>query len=103
MGEANHEFNSDFNEKYNVVTRKILRALSENSRISISDLAKGLGTSRMTARLKLKRVSEEFNIRYTVEFNESMLKLAAPHLIVVKFGSKPDYARVAKLLSQSHI
>ena len=103
MEEGNYEFRSDFNERYNVVTRKILRALSENSRVSISDLAKSLGISRMTARLKLKRVAEEFNIHYTVEFNENLLRLVAPHLIAVKFEKKPDYAHVARLLSQTHI
>ena len=63
MKEIDVEFRSDFNERYGLVTRKMLRMLSENSRISVSELSKGLGVSRLTARNRLRKLESEFGVR----------------------------------------
>jgi len=101
--EIDVEFRSDFNEKYSLVTRKMLRILSEKSRISISELAKVLGVSRLTARNRLSKLEAEFGIRYTAELNETALNLVSQHLIMIKFDSKPDYGHIAEILKQSCI
>jgi DNA-binding Lrp family transcriptional regulator len=101
--EENYAFQSAFNEKFNVFTRKIIRLLSENSRLSVSEIASGVNLSRNTARQRIRKAEEEFGIRYTVEFNEEALGLTHPHVILVKFTRKPDYGEVKRILAQSHI
>lgn len=98
-----YEFKSEFNSKYSILVRKIIRMLSNNSRMKISEIAKTAGLSRRTITLKLNAIEKEFNIHYTLELNEERLGLLRPHLILVKFNSKPDYYRITELLKQSHI
>ncbi len=98
-----YQFHSEFNGAYTGVTRKILRLLSENARISISDIAKETGLSRRTVSMRLKKMEEELGLRYTIELNEDKLELVSPHIVLVRFKEKPDYAAVAKMLQQSHV
>ena len=42
-----YEVESSFNKKYNLLTRKIVRLLSENSRMSIAKIAKRLVESKL--------------------------------------------------------
>lgn len=101
--EEDLNFRSEFNDRWTVPTRKILRLLSENARVSVSELAAALDMSRKTAREKMKRTEEEFGIKYTMELNEEALGLTNPRVILVKFTKKPDYDEVAKILAASHI
>lgn len=103
MDAENYSFASRFNEKYNATTRKIVRILSENSRISISDLSKQIGMSRLPVRNKLRRIEEEFGVHYTAEFNETLLRVAAQHIIAVKFDQKPNYDKIKALLEKSYM
>lgn len=103
MAELETSFHSTFNEHYNPVSRKIIRALSEDARMPVSDLAKQLKLSRNVIRDRLTKLERELGIRYTIEFNEAALGLASPHLIAVKFSTKPDYDRIAKALERSYI
>ena len=86
-----------------LVARKIVRALSGNSRISISDLSRSMGVSRLTLRNRMKRIETELGMHYTSELDERMLGLANPHLIVVKFDSKPDLQHIEELLRRSSV
>lgn len=101
--EINPEFHSQFNDRYNLVTRKILRKLSEDSRSSISSIAAHTGISRKSVKDRIRTLEAEANLQYTLELSESALRLTSPHLIFVKFHSKPDYAHITELLSRSHI
>lgn len=103
MAEPETSFHSAFNERYNLVSRKIIRALSEDARMPVTDIAKRLKLSRNVISDRLTKLEREFGIRYTIEFNEAALGLASPHLIAVKFSSKPDYDRIAKALERSYI
>ena len=103
MEEVEYEFESKFNERYSLVARKIIRMLSENSRISNTEIAKKLGVTRQAVAKRLARLEKEFGIHYTIELNEEALGLVNPHLILVKFGEKPDYEHVRTLLCRSHI
>jgi hypothetical protein len=40
MADIEYEFKSEFNERYSIVARKIIRLLSKDSRLTISDIAK---------------------------------------------------------------
>lgn len=97
------DFHSRFNDRYGVLTRRILREVSENARISISDMSRKVGTSRWYSRGRIKKLDAELGIRYTIEPNESKLGLSAGHLILVKFKSRPDYEHIAGLLGRSYI
>ena len=103
MEEAEYEFGSRFNGRYSLVARKIMRMLSENSRMSNTEIAEKLGVTRQAVAKRLARLEKEFGICYTLELHEEVLGLVHPHLIMVKFGEKPDYEHIRKLLMRSHI
>ncbi len=59
--------------------RKLLRALSKNVRISISQLARVLGVSRSTAQSRLKRLETNgmiigYRIEYGEKFNRNLIE-----------------------------
>jgi DNA-binding Lrp family transcriptional regulator len=103
MEEAAYEFGSRFNERYSLVARKIVRMLSENSRISNTEIAEKLGVTRQAIAKRLDKLEREFGIDYTLELNEEALGLVHPHIIMVKFEKKPDYKSMKKLFQSSHI
>ena len=94
---------SAFNQRYSVTARKIMRLISNDSRIKITEIAKILNISRRTAALKLSAMEKELKLHYTLEFDEEKLGLNRPHLIAVKMGTKPDYAKISEILSRSYI
>lgn len=98
-----YEVESRFNKKYSLVSRKMVRILSENSRISIAEISKQLNISRPTIKGKLKRLESELGLKYTVEINEATLGLNSPHLIAITFKKKPDYKKIKSILLKSHI
>ncbi|MGA3020898.1 MAG: AsnC family transcriptional regulator, partial [Candidatus Micrarchaeales archaeon] len=98
-----YEFHSAFNDRYNLVTRKEIRLLSENSRISITEMSKALQISRKSVKDRLLRLEKDLGISYVPEFNETKLGFASPHLILARFKSKPDYDEIARLFSKSYI
>ncbi|MGI0141953.1 MAG: winged helix-turn-helix transcriptional regulator [Candidatus Micrarchaeales archaeon] len=100
---ADYEFRSEFNEKWSPLAKSMIRLLSENSRMSITEMAKHLDTSRKTVADKIKRAQEELGIKYTIELNESALGLGNPHIILVKFTEKPNYDEIAKMMQTTHI
>ncbi|MGC8567993.1 MAG: AsnC family transcriptional regulator [Candidatus Micrarchaeia archaeon] len=101
MGEEN--FHSSFNDNYSLESRKILRLLSQDARISISQLSKNIGISRLTVAKKLKKIDETFSLKYTLEINEAKLGLANPHIIWVKFKETPDYSKILPIFQNSYI
>jgi DNA-binding Lrp family transcriptional regulator len=100
-----HEYDieSEFNKRYNLLTRKIVRLLSENSRMSIAEISKRLNVSRPTIKERINRLEKDLGMRYTIEINEEALGLTTPHLIEVRFKKKPDRERIRALLLQSYI
>lgn len=97
------DIESDFNKRYGLVTRQILRLLSENSRISVTEIAKRLKISRRNAAQRIKKIEKEFGIEYTLELSAGRLGLETPYIILVKFGKRPDYREIAELLQSSPI
>lgn len=103
MAQIDPDFKSAFNDRYNLVSRKLLRAVAENSRSSISDLAKQLNLSRKTTKERLVNLEKELGIRYTIELNEDKLGIINPHLVLVKFRKKPTEEALAKLFEGSRV
>ncbi len=103
MPKPGREFKSQFNDKYNLLSRKMLRLLSENSRITMSELAKSVGLSRKTAKDRLARLEKELGIRYTLELDEDKLGLFNPHIIIIKFNKRPSDDYLKQVFSRFHI
>ena len=100
-----HEYDieSDFNKKYALLTRRIVRLLSENSRMPVAEIARKLHVSRTTVKDRVNRLETQFGMKYTVEINEPALGLNHSHLIEVRFKKKPDIEKLSAALSQSYI
>jgi DNA-binding Lrp family transcriptional regulator len=94
---------SRFNEKYSILTRRIVRLLSENSRMSVLEMSKELGISRRTIKDKLEKAEEELGLRYTLELNENVVHMDHPHLILVKFFGKPNYDDIKRILLKTYV
>jgi DNA-binding Lrp family transcriptional regulator len=97
------EVESRFNKRYDLITRKVVRLLSENSRMSVTEIAKRLGVSRPTIKGKIERLERELGMRYAIEIDEKAIGLNSPHLIEVRFKKKPDYGKIRSILEQSYI
>ncbi len=67
-----------------------LRALSENSRIGLSTLAKQLNCSHVTAGKIINKLKETFDIRFTLELDMLKLGFVQQHILEVSFSKKPD-------------
>jgi DNA-binding Lrp family transcriptional regulator len=98
-----YDITSKFNREYSLVSRKIMRLISEDSRITVAEIAKKVGLSRPTVKLKLSAMQKELGITYTLELDERALGFTSPHLIAVKFKRKPDYDKITALLLKSYI
>ncbi len=82
---------------YDFKAKAILRALSENSRASISDLAKTAHCSRITASKIMKKLIEEYGIKFGVEVDEDALGLFQRHLLIVKLQKKPKPEELSEI------
>ena len=101
--EDEYTVESRFNKRYSIISRKIVRLLSENARLSVAEMAKQIGVSRPTISDKLKRLENELGLRYTLELNEPAMGLNSPHIIAVKFDKKPSYDKIRSILIKSYI
>lgn len=80
--------------EYSYTKKVIMKAISENSRISVSELAKEAKCSRNTALSNLKALEEEFGLLYTLDFRKDLLGLTQNHVILAKLGKKPNLRRI---------
>jgi DNA-binding Lrp family transcriptional regulator len=68
----------------------VLKELSANSRISLTRLATVAGCSAVKASRLLSRLVTKLDIRFTLEVDMSKLGFEEKHVILVRFGKKPD-------------
>ncbi|MDE1855361.1 MAG: Lrp/AsnC family transcriptional regulator [Candidatus Micrarchaeota archaeon] len=81
-------------KEYSYLKKMLLRELGENSRVSVTNLAKKLKCSRSTVISNLKSLEKELGLSYTVEFNKGALGLEQRHMWRVKFGKKPTLQEI---------
>ena len=93
----------EFNRRYSLVTRKILRLLSENSRITLTEMSRELGLSRRNVTKRLRKIEKEFNIHYIINVSKTRIGLNNPHLTLVRFRKKPGMALLTALFKKSYI
>ncbi len=70
----------------------VLRRLSENSRATTTELAKIARCSRTTVSKLIKQMTEELDIRFTLEVDASKLGTLERHVLMVKLSKNPGAA-----------
>ncbi|MDE1871477.1 MAG: Lrp/AsnC family transcriptional regulator [Candidatus Micrarchaeota archaeon] len=80
--------------EYSYTKRALLRELSENSRVSVSELAQKTKHSRNTIISNLKFLEKEFGVRYTLEFDIQKLGYTHTQISFIKFGIKPTLEEI---------
>ncbi len=98
-----YKIESRFNSNYSVPARRIVRMLSENARLSVTEIAKRLGLSRPATKERIRKLEIELGMKYTLEMSEQALGFTSPHLINIKFRKQPDYRKIRELLLSSYI
>ncbi len=77
-------------EFFSNIDKVILRGISEDSRASVTQLARQAHCSRVTLVGHLREMEEKLGIVYTLEINDEMLGSVERHVIAVKFAEKPS-------------
>ncbi len=90
-------------KEYSYTKKMLMRELGEDSRLSVTDLAKRIGCSRNTVVSNIKALEKELGLRYGIEFNRPMLGLAQTHVIRVRFGRKPSAKALRELFREDHM
>ncbi|MDE1768679.1 MAG: AsnC family transcriptional regulator [Candidatus Micrarchaeota archaeon] len=83
------------------IKKALLRELSENSRISITDLAKKLKCSRNAAIDNIKLLEQEFGLKYTLQFGDDPYVPIRNQIITVKFRVKPKDSVIRAMFKNS--
>ncbi|MFP3288830.1 MAG: winged helix-turn-helix transcriptional regulator [Candidatus Micrarchaeota archaeon] len=74
----------------NELPYELLKALYNNSRLSLRDLAKQHGVSHHVVSSLLKRLEKDYGIVYTLDLDENKLGFANGKIVTIKFKNKPD-------------
>ena len=70
----------------------VLRALSENARATTTELAKIAGCSRTTVSKLIKQMTEDLDVRFTLEVDASKLGTLERHVLMIKLSKNPGAA-----------
>lgn len=62
-------------KEYSYIKRSLLRELSGNSRVSVTNLSKRLRCSRNTVINNIKFLEKEFDLKYTLQINKEAIGL----------------------------
>lgn len=68
----------------------ILRELSNNSRASLSTMAKKAQCSYVTVGKVMDKLKEKLDLKFTLEIDPIKLGLLQNHILMIKFKEKPD-------------
>jgi DNA-binding Lrp family transcriptional regulator len=89
---------------YGAREKLLLRALSENARATVTELAKIAGCSRTTAAKLVEGLTKELDIRFTLEIDMNKLSILERHLIIVKLSKKPSGTELEDLFrGEKHV
>jgi DNA-binding Lrp family transcriptional regulator len=84
-------------KEYSYTKRALLRELSENSRASVTILAKKLKCSRNTIISNMRFLEKEFGLKYTLQFNKEKVGFMQNQVWSIKFGIKPKTEEIEKI------
>jgi DNA-binding Lrp family transcriptional regulator len=85
----------------NLLSRKILRELCSDSRITITELARKLEVSRPVITRHIEAMERELGLRYTLALNYNSLGFTKMHLYHITFSKKPSDEAVLSFLEKS--
>jgi Lrp/AsnC family leucine-responsive transcriptional regulator len=89
--------------EYSYVKKALLRELSENSRASVTELAKKLKRSRSTIISNMRSLEKELGLEYTIEFDKQAFGLVQIHLVKMRFGKKPGVEAIRRTFKNDDI
>lgn len=81
-------------KEYSFVKRALLRELSQDSRVSVTNLSKKLKCARNTIISNMEAIEKEFGLTYTIEFNKQKLGLNQNQMWHIKFGTQPKMGEI---------
>ncbi len=84
-----------------LLSRRLLRELCTNSRVSVTSLSEKLAISRPIISKRIKALEKEFGLKYTLELNMTSLGVSNIHVLRVKFDKKPKEADLGALFESS--
>jgi DNA-binding Lrp family transcriptional regulator len=89
-------------KEYSYTKRALLRELSENSRSSVTQLAKKLKCSRNTIISNIKWLEKEFGIRYIVQLDKEAIGLIQNQMLTIRFDKKPKPLDIEDIFKNDH-
>lgn len=89
--------------EYSYIKRSLLRELSNDSRSTVTLLAKKLRCSRNTVVSNIKALEKEFGLKYTVQLNKEAVGLIQNRMFVIRFGQKPKMDDLKELVDDPFI
>ncbi len=84
-----------------VLSRKILRELCTNSRVSISDLVNKYNVDWHIIKNRITAIEKEFGLFYTLELNSTALGITTLHVVIINFVKKPSFEEFKKFAEGS--
>lgn len=76
----------------------VLRALSGDSRASLSSISKTIGCSYVTTGKIIERLKKELDIKFVLELDMTKLGLLQRHIIAIRFSKKPSVEWLESIL-----
>jgi DNA-binding Lrp family transcriptional regulator len=83
--------------------KKIVRELCTDSRISVTDLTKKLGVSRITIAQRIRSLTKELGLLFTLELDYDTLGFSRQHVMYLNFAKKPNPAELKRLFENDNI
>lgn len=71
------------------LSRKILRDLCTDSKVTITELSRKYGLSRAAIKDRITALEKELGLQYTLELDYEQLKFSSLHILRLRFDKKP--------------
>jgi DNA-binding Lrp family transcriptional regulator len=82
---------------------KVIRELCTNSRVSLSEMERKLGSPRYLLSRHIRRLEEELGLRYTLEIDYTKLGLSKINVLHFSFSEKPSRKFIKEVADSSEI
>ena len=86
-----------------ILSKRILRELCTNSRVTITELSKKYKLSRKSANERIKALEKELGLKYVLELNYAAAGFTTLRILKVKFKKMPGLEILKNVLSESKI
>ncbi len=83
--------------------RRIVRELCTNSRVSVTELTKKFGVSRITIARRIRSLTSELGLMFTLEINYGALGFTRLHILYMNFAKKPKPSELKHLFANDNV